>query len=115
MTEGQSIAVFSIAGTFILTAIFNILGYFLKKKDTKDTDNEKKIIAVGSTIQEMRNEQERVKIDLQSLKAQLNVEDTRIDHIEVYIRNLQEALRKVGTEHQNCEGKQIDFGRLLDW
>lgn len=114
MTQEWIIALFSIAGAAIFTAIFNVIGYFLKKKDNSIDHTSQALSAIQTSVQEIRNLQFNYTTELASLKNKVGNLDAKDDIHEQKIRNIMEALRIIRTAHFKCEKETLDFGNLLD-
>ena len=105
MTDWTTIGVFATMGLFFARGIWDIIGYFLKKKDVTSDSDHSQINSIKNSIVEMRGEQKSILSTLQSIKLSLSDGDNRMDSIDKDIRNIQEALNRIEIFH-NAQHKE---------
>ena len=86
--------------SFIITAAWNLVSYFLKKKDkTIDLDHEA-ISSIKGSIIEVRNAQKLEEQSITSIKISLEHKEKILIEHNTQIRNIEEALRRIELFHE---------------
>lgn len=112
-TNWQEVAVYLGMIYFIGKLLWDIIIYFLKKKDgLTDTDHEA-IHSIKISITEIREAIKSMGADVASIKRSLLDIDNRTDLNEEDIRNIQEALRTTEIHHMNQHKQALGLAEIL--
>ena len=113
-TDWQAVAVYLGMIYFIGKLIWDIVTYFLKKKDKLTDSDHEAIASIRISITEIRECQRSMLATVESIKVSVELIDGRVDGADEDVRNIQEALRLVDTLHKgNHPGQTIRLDEIL--
>jgi hypothetical protein len=112
-TDWQQVAVYLGIAYFILRIVWDAIVYFMKKKDGISTADHEAIHQINLSLVEIRETQKKLGTDQESFKNKLKYLDRRSDGTEEDVRNLQEAIRSIGRDHNANHIQHINFDEIL--